>query len=155
MSEDNPIPVSPEEIKLPLDAYFLRITDAEKKLSSKKQPMVVTTVEIINHPGINLRGQVIDINGLEIIQYTSLSEKALFAINGIHKAVGMPQIKVEDLAGYEPAMLKGLEFAAVCKSESRQMLNEETKQPVLNPYTGEPVVIYNRKISMLIDKPAQ
>lgn len=149
--ENNTTPTELNEIKLPLDGYMLRVIECDKATSKKGNPMLVIKAEVVDHPGLSVNGEQVDINGITLNHWVTLMPKTLGIVNTFHKSVGMPIITESDLSHIDPLMYKGLKFPAVCESVKTEMKGTDGT-PVINPATGEQVITYNRNVKMVLSR---
>lgn len=153
MSTANPSEQNPPQalIRLKRGVYQFRVTDAEKTKSQKGDPMLVLTSEIINHPPLMIGDQEVNVNGIEITDYKTITPKTLPYVNIFHKALGMPVIQEHEIPLVDAAAYKGAEFYAVAESKDEPMLDED-KNPMINPHTGQPLMSVRRKFVSFIER---
>src|SRR5258706_8119207 len=141
---ENTIPEN--EIRLQSKCYKFRILDCEKQTSKKGNPMLFQTLEIIEHPPYTQDGETLDINGVKILNWSVLTDKSIGAVNSQRESFGLPKVTVKDIDNINPLDYKGAEGFAYAKSESEEMKNDVTGEPVLNPYTNKPEVTWRKVI---------
>lgn len=148
-SEQNP----PQAlIRLKRGVYQFRITDAEKTKTQKTgDSMLVLTCEVINHPPITIGDREVNVNGIEITDYKVLTDKTLPYVNLLHRALGMPEIQAHEISLVEASAYKGADFYAVAESKDEPMLDED-KNPMMNPHTGQPLMLSKRKFVSFIER---
>lgn len=150
---ENTIPE--HDIRLQNDCYKFRILDCEKRPSKKGNPMLVQTLEIIEHGPYKQDGVDIDINGVKVLNFAVLTDRAIGVVNSQREAFGLPKVSVKDLDNINPLDYKGAEGYAYAVSESEEMTNDVTGEPVLNPYTKKPEVTWRKKITRYPSRPRE
>lgn len=143
MSENN-IPES--EIRLTGEAYKLRCIECERSQSKAGNPMLVQTFEIIENKPIIQEGEEVDINGVKIFNFTSLIDSMHVNVNYQRVALGLVKVTKAELDNINPLDYIGSVGWAYCDSKAEEMKNSVTKQPVINPLTGLPEVIWTKRI---------
>ena len=133
----------------------LRCREAKKqKAKSSGNPQHVLTLEVINTAPFEVDGESIDINGLEFNSYSTLTEKALEFVNRTRRAFGFSDLTAADLESADEKEYVGQVCWAFVESTEEDRINELTKEVVKDPYTGEPMKTYNRRITEFVAKPS-
>ena len=154
----------PERKKLQAEAYNLQFpkntilqfrcreaTNEVSKASNTRQHKLV--LEVINAEPFEVDGNPIDINGLEFYNWSTLTVKALPFANRVRAAFGFNDLKEEDISSADAREFIGQTAYAFVESSEEDRINEITKQPVKDPYTGENMKVYQRKITEWVAKP--
>lgn len=145
-----------KQVYIPKSVYKHKITEVQFGLSkSANAPMFTLTVEIIDHPGFpnpKNPSEIVDVNGQDAVVYASLTEKALGNLKRLFKACGLPtDISLEELvANPNGEFLKGKTFSALGYSKADPQVDEITKQPIVNPFTGQPIVYYRYTVGEIL-----
>lgn len=139
---------SPAELaEIPFNAYRFRCVKCEKGKSREKgTPMLIQTFEFAGNKPININGNEIDINGLQIQAWAVYTEKALGVFNAQRKALGLIPLKVSELDSFDEKQYLGAEGAATAKTTSKEQKNDVTGETIINPNTGKPMMSYRREI---------
>lgn len=133
-------------IRLKKQVYKFRISECAEQTSQKEgNRMLVSTCEIVENPPVMVDGQEVDVNGIEITNYTTLTPKALFFVNQFQKALGLPELTDEDLPNVQASNYIDLKFYAIAEGKEVPVLDEE-KKPIINPYTGKAATQTQRRI---------
>lgn len=155
---------TPERKKLASEAYNLqfpkntilqlRVREATNETSkNSKAPQHKLILEVINSAPFEVNGEPIDINGLEFYSYSTLTEKALPFANKVRAAFGFSELKADDIARADAREFIGQTCYAIVESSEEDRINELTKEPVKDPYTGATMKTYQRRIVEWIAKP--
>jgi hypothetical protein len=150
---ENTIPE--HEIRLANNCYKFRILECERQTSKKGNPMLFQVFEIIENGPYTQDGETLDINGVKIMNWAILSDKAIGVVNAQRDSFGLPKVSVKDLDNINPLDYKGAEGYAYAVSESEEMRNDVTGEPVLNPYTKKPEVTWRKKITRYPSRPRE
>lgn len=139
-------------IRLPKNTLLkLRVREAENtKTKETQNPMHNLTLEVIESAPINN----VDINGLDFYERAVLTEKALPFANKLRAAFGFHELKtIDDINRADARDFIGQVCFAICESSEEERVNELTKEKVLDPYTGKPMVTYRRRVVEWVPKP--
>lgn len=135
--------------RIPRKQYKLRIIEEpELKESSKKNLYLLFKFEIIEPQVVTVDGNDIVVEGQELQCNCMLPPSNPFMLEALHNALGYPvdDIEFDDSTGL-PAGLTytGREVWALCYSEEQPQM-DENKQPMTNPATGEPLVMFRKTV---------
>lgn len=130
------------DVILPKNVYAVRCVKADAGKSKVGNPQHILTVEIVDAAPVN----GVDINGLQIMHWSTLTEKALKFVNNLRQAFGLETTTENDMASCSPKDYIGLKAFAICESTKVEQKNEVTGEVLRNPYTNEPIVSYMRNI---------
>jgi hypothetical protein len=130
-----------EDIKIPLGSYAFKIKECKKDTSkSSGNPMLVVKAEVVNEGPMIVDGETVDINGLEGTKYISLTEKSIKTLNDFRESCGLEgKVGPADLSNVEPGHFEGRTFTALANTKEEDMVDRDTKQPVINKLTGKPI----------------
>jgi len=152
MSDDSTSKIDPAaySIVLPKKVYKLRVKEVKRqKTKEHGHPMDVLSLEIMGAPKVN----GVDINGLDMKHWVTLTEKSLPFANATRQAFGLDKLEnQEDIENANPNDWLGTEAFAVCFSEKTEQKDDDG-QPLLDPYTQKPLVNYRRQIDEFISRP--
>lgn len=142
--------VNPEayNIRWGSDAFRVRVISAERKNSSKGNPMLNFSVEIFGaNPRKNDNGEMVDINGLQVFgRQMLMPDKGLKYINAQRNSLGLPDVTASEVTSIEAADYLQKEGAAIIESSLEERKNDVTGEVVVNPLTGKPVMDIKREI---------
>lgn len=132
-----------------------RVIEAKKQQSKQNNPQHVLTLEVINSAPFDVDGENIDINGLEFMSFSTLTSKALEFANRVRRAFGFNDLTEQDIDSADPKEYIGQVCWAIVESTEEDRINELTKEPVIDPYTGRPMKTYQRRIVEWVPKPKE
>lgn len=139
-------------INLPSDVYSVRILDAEKRDSSKGNPMLVLSLEIAAPDTIKVGEGVARIAGLRFSDYIMLSDRGLGVLKKLHKLLELPMSVNTDALPVEG--YRGKALVARVRTEVEKLTRPGTQEPVLNPETGTPIEDYTYRIREYVSRHA-
>lgn len=132
----------------------LRVREASNETSkASKAPQHKLILEVIEAAPVEVNGESIDINGLEFYSYSTLTEKALTFANRVRAAFGFSDLTKDDFSRADAREFIGQTCYAIVESTEEDRVNEATKEPVKDPYTGQVMKIQQRRIVEWIRKP--
>lgn len=137
-------------IEFPEKGYRLRIMEGETKPNSKGNRMHTFKLEIFDAAPVNdkVLGPV-DINGIQITHFVTLTEKSLRFVNQFRRAFGFENdLTAADIETDDAKLYEGKVGAAQVKCKKEVKLDGE-KQPVTNLNTGEPMYVIKRELGEL------
>jgi hypothetical protein len=152
MSNDSENTVSQASVKLPRNSYRLRCVSCEVGKSKKGDFQLIQTYEIFGAAPLQVDGVMVDINGIQMKNWQTLTQNSVDFFNLNRNSLGLPPVKFSDKGSINAADYKGLEGAAICESESQEVKNEVTGEPILNPHTGQPVIQWNKRINQWLPR---
>lgn len=148
------------ETRIPRNIYRLRVRECDTVTTKEKgYKMFKYVSEIIpKKEGIPTviklgDGNSVCIDGLEFYHQSVVTEKALKFFNNFRSAVGLSEITAEDISRVDGKEALGLEFFAECVGTEETKMNEETKEPLTDPYTGAVMKQLSREIKTFIGRP--
>lgn len=147
MSTETTNPIPENQIELPFQSYKVRVLKCEKKVAKSGHPMFVQEVEIFGAKPFTQNGVSIDPNGIVMTGWVSLQTKMIDAINVNRNSLGLPAIKSSQIGDLRAEDYVGQEGAVVAVSKKEEVKNEVTGETVVNPFTGKPVLQFNKKIT--------
>jgi hypothetical protein len=148
--------VSPEafDVVIPKNVYKFRVIEAENERSKKNNSrMAKLTLEFIETDPINHNDKNVDINGLTIMSWSVVTAKSLKFANITRAAFGLSELKEDEIDLFDAKEFLGKTCFAIAHSTLEPQLNDITKEPLKNPYTGEALTKVQREISEWIPKP--
>lgn len=156
--------MSTEKKKLAPEAYNLqfpkntilkfRVREATNEKSKATQsPQHKLILEVIEADPFEVNGESIDINGLDFYSYSTLTAKALPFANRVRAAFGFNDLTESDIGQADAREFIGQTCFAIVESAEEDRINELTKEPVKDPYTGQTMKTYSRRIVEWIKKP--
>lgn len=152
MSNDVENKVAEMNVKLPRNSYKLRCVKCELGKSKKGDFQLIQEYEIFNANPLMVDGQQVDINGVKLKNWQTLTTNSIDFFNLNRNSLGLPPVRFADKDTINPKDYMGLEGAAVCESESSEMKNEVTGEPIVNPHTNLPVIQWNRRIQQWLPR---
>ena len=144
-------------IKFPKNTLVkLRVREASNERSKNGHRMHKITLEIIDNAPVAVDGKEIDINGLDIMTFSVMTEKTLPFANKIRQAFGFSDLTSEgEINDADAKDYIGQVCYALVESTEQERVNELTKEKVLDPYTGKVMVTYRREITEWIARPRE
>lgn len=145
-------------LRIPRDTYKLKVQEEpEFKLSSKKNPMLVFKLEIVEPEKKTIDGTEREIAGTEFtlwaVQFPDqkTGQQVNPTLESIHKATDLPWPPEMDEETGKPVGISytGLSFYALCSSEEKTQMNDE-KQPIINPANGKPLTFFQRSVERVM-----
>lgn len=153
-----------KQITVPRATYKLRVRDAERGISQLRtnektgqqtgnNPMITLDLEIIDAAPVMVRNpetgdtESVDINGLEVRQWVTLTEKALGPCNTIKSALGMEKATKEGLLNEDSNLYKRKVGYAILEGKQRN-ITDSTGANIINPHTNKPVTVPELKLVM-------
>lgn len=130
-------PVSDSQVYIPFGIYKLLCLECKRGNSSKGNPQLVETWEIIDNAESKF-------NGIKILIFRSLVDKALFFVNEERQAIGLPIVKEADLATLDEKDYIGQTGYSTLNTTVKEQKNEVTGEVLVNPNTGEKMVDVRR-----------
>lgn len=131
------------EVILPMQAYKVRCVSCTPGVSKAGAKQFTQEFEVIEAAPVN----GVDINGVKIQNWHTFVESGLFFVNEQRIAMGLSKLTLAQFDSVTPTEYLGQIAYVVAHSDSKPMINEVTKQPILHPLTGKVVINWNRKIS--------
>lgn len=156
MSDTNNRPkLAPEvyDVALPKNAYKFRCIAADNEKSKSGSRMAELELEIIENDPVMHNDKPVDINGLTIKSWSVVTEKSLKFANNCRAAFGLVELTADDINVFDAREFLGKTAFGIAQSTLTPQLNEVTKEPIKNPYTGEPMMQVRREITEWIPKP--
>jgi len=151
------------QITVPRGPYKLRVKDAERGISQLKtdeqgnqkgnNPMITLDLEIIDAAPVQVKNpetgevEAIDINGLEVRQWVTLTEKALGPANTIKASLGMDKATKETLTTEDSGLYMGKVGYAILEGKQRN-IKDASGANIINPHTNKPVTVPELKLVM-------
>lgn len=132
-------PVSDSQVYIPFDIYKLQCLESKKGQSGKGNPQLVETWEIIDNKDSRY-------NGVKIMVFRSLVDKALYFVNEERQAIGLPQLKAHELDSIDEKDYIGQTGYATLKTTMKEQKNEATGEVLINPNTGDKMVDVRREL---------
>lgn len=143
--------VAEANVKLPLNSYRLRCIECKSGKSKKGSPQLTQTFEVFGASPIVIDGHTIDVNGVKVNNWATLQDNTLDMFNQMREALDLPPVNSPN-AVLNELEYKGREGAAICVSESLEMKNEVTGEPIINPNNGQPVIQWSRKVKQWLPR---
>jgi len=135
---------------LKADTYTVRVVDADYRMSSNNNPMLVLTWEIVNPTTTEDEDKgTIKIAGLQFREFKPLIDSMMHRIKALHRALSLP---MEDFDTENPDLdsYKGKAAYVNIATDVRERQNSDGT-PMVNPRTGDPVITYNYNVKEVID----
>ena len=154
MSTERKIDQKAYETRIPQQIYKLRVRDGEdEKTKEKGHKMHKFVLEVIpKTEGIPTVVNGVIIDGLEFYHQSVLTEKSLKFANKFRNAVGLSEITESDIPSCSAKEAVGLELYAICAGEE-ETKKDEAGNPLLDPYTNQPIKVLTREIKQIIERP--
>lgn len=159
MNNLNDVPDQTKNPYLAKRIYTLRILEAEQRTDKNKNIYVCWTVEFVSPETVNSRdakGDTITVQlvGVQFKHNVMFAyERSLPVVKNIHKAFGLTM--EVDIKNPRVDYYKGIAFKALVSTETQSMLDEETKEPINDPDTGNPIQYNNYKLGQIFSKDLQ
>lgn len=150
MQVENQIPA--DQIKLPFQSYRVRCLKSEPQTSSKGNRMFVQEWEVYDAKTFIQDGVTVNPNGVIIIHRTAFTPKTVDMVNAQRSACGLPSVKYDDFPNVRNEDYLGAEAAVIASSDSEEMKNEVTGEPIVNPNTGKPVIRWTKRVNQWLPR---
>jgi len=132
-------PAENSQVYMPFAIYKLRCLESKRGNSGKGNPQIVMTWEVIDNSETKF-------NGIKVVNFRSLVDKALPFVNQERQGIGLPQVKEADLPTLDDQDYIGQTGYATVKTTQQEQKNELTGEVLVNPNTGEKLVTTRREI---------
>lgn len=144
------------KVTIPRKSYQLRVIEAEKGVSAVRtddkgnkkggNPNITLKLEIINAAPVPYKdpatGEIsmVDINGLTVTSWVTLTENALRFANEANNALGLPILNPSNMHEAEANAYLGQTGYAILEGKPRVVTDSEGN-PIVNPNTQQTVTV--------------
>lgn len=145
MIDLNEVPSNSNTAYVAQGAYQLQCIQAEFGKSSKDNPMITLTFEIVSpETSQSPDGEEVQVVGAQVRDYLTLVPTGFDKIKELHRKMGLSM----DLDENKPDTMQyvGKIVIAIVATDQKAVLNEITNEPIIDPETGKKVVKNQRRL---------